>query len=164
MPAILLTRGLVAVVDDKDFVRLSAFQWMAVSSTEASRSLFYAARAEGKRRLFMHHEILPQRDGVEVDHKNRNGLDNRRSNLRYATHSQQMANRRVWAKSGLRGVRYDPSSPGCKPWRAKIAKDGTEIRLGRFATAEEAARAYDEAAVRLYGEFAMLNYPPPMMV
>jgi hypothetical protein len=156
---IALTRGLTAIVDEEDFDRLIGFKWYAATNSSGGR---YARRSlydQGIRGwVFMHQEIMPPRLGLEIDHKNCDGLDNRRENLRYATRAQQQANRRPWGSSGLRGVRFDPNSP-LRPWRAKIALNRTVRRLGSFASKEEAARAYDAAAILIHGEFARLNFP-----
>jgi len=93
-----------------------------------------------------------------VDHRNGNGLDNRRANLRPATKSQNGANRLIAAsnKSGFKGVDLKKGR-----WRAQIKVVGSKIHLGYFDLAEEAARAYDMAAIEAFGEFATLNFPSP---
>jgi len=91
-----------------------------------------------------------------VDHVNGNGLDNRRANLRLASHSENMRNRRPapGRTSRFLGVWYRRSRD-C--WVAQIRHDGSQVWLGSFASEDEAARAYDEAAQRLHGQFARLN-------
>lgn len=98
--------------------------------------------------------------GRQIDHKNRDQLDNRRSNLRIATPSQNSANKVARGISGLKGVHDTRRSPPLKkPWAAHIQSQGKKKNLGYFATAEEAGRAYDAAALELFGEFAVLNFP-----
>lgn len=93
-----------------------------------------------------------------VDHINLNGLDNRRENLRLVTPSQNAANSPGQrGSSKYRGVHWDG---GRRQWIASVAPDGKQEVLGSFYTEEEAARAYDAAAVRCYGECAYLNFPP----
>ncbi len=95
----------------------------------------------------------------EVDHINGNKLDNRRSNLRLANRSTNQANRGAsyHNKSGLKGVCHAPHTKD--RWRAQITVRGHKMYLGTFTTPEEAARAYDQAAIQHFGEFARLNFP-----
>lgn len=144
-----LTRGLFALVDDEDYCRVAeAGRWLAVPG---GAGRYYARRRLG---LGLHSFLL----GTTriVDHVNGDTLDNRRANLRVASASQNMANRPGRSRCGYRGV---TSSEGA--YRAQICPDGQRKYLGTFRTAEAAARAYDAAAIDLYGEFAFLNFPPP---
>lgn len=90
-----------------------------------------------------------------MDHKNRDGTDNRFSNLREATASQSLANRMSNRKQGLKGTTFHKKG---NLWNARVKKDGKEISLGYFKTAEEAHQAYKEAAIRIHGEFAFTDY------
>jgi hypothetical protein len=88
---------------------------------------------------------------------NRNGLDNRRANLRFATRAQQVCNmRQRGSNTGFRGVSFSKER---NKFYASIQHNYRTIPLGRYSTAEEAARAYDEAARKYHGEFATLNFP-----
>lgn len=103
----------------------------------------------------MHHEILAVADGLEVDHIDGDGLNNRRSNLREADDVQQGANKRNRKHSSrFKGVSWDQRK---KRWRASIRVAYKLKNLGRFAREEDAARAYDEAAITAFGRFARLN-------
>ncbi|MFA5567999.1 MAG: HNH endonuclease [Trueperaceae bacterium] len=153
-----LTQGMVALIDNQDFDLVRAIRWFAIPTRMKTPKWYawgYVGRgAHGRRRVSMHRLILQPNDGLEVDHINGDSLDNRRVNLRPATRSQNLANRPSSSKSGYRGVflrkgRYD----------ARIAWGGKIICLGRFDAAEDAARAYDEAAWRRSGEFSRLNFP-----
>jgi hypothetical protein len=112
----------------------------------------------------MHREILGfgsiKQDPRLVDHRNRNGLDNRRENLRPSTNSQNLGNRigSPNSSSKYKGVHWD-STRG--KWRTQAQHDGKTYRLGRFDSEEEAAAAYDRKALELWGEFALLNFPGP---
>lgn len=97
-------------------------------------------------------------EGMVWDHINGNTLDNRRQNLRHATHSESCRNRRHWGKtSPYRGVFHRPDRR--KHWRALIRVNGVETVIGNFDSAEDAARAYDSKARELHGVFARLNFP-----
>jgi len=106
--------------------------------------------------LYLHRVIMAADDGVKVDHRDRDGLNNRRSNLRIATLSQNNANSfRPANRAGFRGV----VAVG-KKWRAQIRRDGARVYLGLYETPEDAARTYDRAAREAHGEFATLNFAP----
>lgn len=158
MQEIPLSRGYVALVDDADYDRvMAAGPWHAnpgVRTVYAQRN----RRSEGGGWTSQSlHSFLT--GWPRVDHENGNGLDNRRSNLRPATVAQNAANRPMNANNtaGFKGVMRN-SSRGL-PWRAQIRAAGKRYHLGLFATPEVAARAYDEAARKLHGDFARLNFP-----
>ena len=156
---ILLTRGFVAVVDDEDLDRvLAAGAWCA--HVPQHKRTAYAvrahARASGRRSLLGLHNFIT---GLPfVDHMNGDGLDNRRANLRSATKSQNAMNsrRRSDNTSGFKGVSLTTSTGR---WRALIVIGGRRRHLGYFEHAADAARAYDRAALDLFGDFARLNFP-----
>ncbi len=118
---------------------------------------FYVATTINGDRMFMHNLLLPPPDGKITDHWNRVKHDNRMTNLRYSNGSENGINRDIQSNntSGFKGViRRDPKS-----WVARIGFDGKRIRLGSYRTGEDAARRYDREAIRLYGNFAALNFP-----
>lgn len=145
-----LTQGYIAIIDDEDWPLVEHYCWRVHSS----RGWIYAA--SGRRpRIFMHHLILPRRPGLLTDHRDGNGLNNRRDNLRYATQAQNLANssyagKQLGAASPYKGVYARDDR-----WRAVCGHK----HVGYFKTPEEAARAYDAAARARYGEFAVLNFP-----
>ena len=113
----------------------------------------------GKRvAIYMHMEILGDCDGREIDHINGDKLDNRRSNLRFCTRSQNSMNHVLQSNntSGYKGVWLRATT---HHWQAEIMINQKHIRLGAFLSAEDAARAYDRAARKYFGEFAKLNFP-----
>lgn len=147
MAEIKLTQGKVAIVDDADYEWLSQFKWCLTAGK-------YAGRCINGNVVLMHRIINKTPEGVWTDHINENKLDNRRSNLRDCTSAQNKANvtRRKDNTSGFKGVAVFR-----KKWQAYINKDGKRIHLGHFEKKEDAARAYNEAAVDIFGEFARLN-------
>lgn len=155
MKQLKLTQGLMAFVDDADYDKLSGFRWF-VGCTRNSRHK-YAVRHVAKKenlgctKIKMHIQIMGKSEGLQIDHVDGNGLNNCRSNLRFATQAQNMANRRINKnnKSGFKGV----SAHGSK-FIASIGsgRRGSEY-LGTFTTAEMAHKAYLSAASVRYGEF-----------
>lgn len=109
--------------------------------------------------VHLHQLILPHVTGLEVDHINRNPLDNRRANLRYATASENRANRVI--KLEKRRVMFRGVQPAGHRFWARLSHAGKAIYLGIYPTAVAAALAYDRAAKQYYGEFAVLNFPAP---
>lgn len=114
---------------------------------------YLRARIDGKKRL-LHRVIAGAKDGEFVDHINGNPLDNRRANLRVCTFEEGARNRR---KKTTSPVPYKGIFPAGRRWQARIQHQGKQFHLGMFATAEDAARAYDKAAIELHGEFARPN-------
>lgn len=138
-----LTNGAVAKVSTEDFTRVSQHRWLLLATGYA------AAHLSGHKIITMHRFILQPSEGEQIDHRNRDRLDNRRENLRTCTQSQNMANR---SKGQYKGV-----SRHGKSWRAELTVNGERIRIGRLASVEQAAAAYNVLAQKHFGEFALLN-------
>ena len=158
MRRIYLTQGQHTTVDDEDYYELNQHNWCAVWNEKSQT--FYALRKEwsngGYTTRRMHRVIMRAKDGEQIDHKDGNGLNNQKSNLRIATATQNMRNRRKRAK-GL--SRYKGAAPmkGTSHWRAYIRINKKLHHLGCFPSEEEAALVYNKAAVKHFGEFASLN-------
>ena len=111
---------------------------------------YVVARKAGlKKTLYLHHLILPRKKGFEVDHQFGNKLDNRKSKLRYATHQQNMRNRK-----NAKGYSWDKQR---EKFRAEIKVDGKKIHLGLFDKEKDARKAYCEARILLFGEFVPIR-------
>ncbi len=153
-----LTRGFAAIVDAEDEAAVVAGgPWRSASTaTHVTYAVTSVPTEPGRPRTLSLHKFLTGWDFV--DHINGDGLDNRRANLRPATHAQNMANRRLNAnnKSGFKGVYWNK---GSRKWHAQIACDGRKHHLGFYTSVIEAAHAYDDAATRLFGEYARINFP-----
>lgn len=157
-----LTKGKYAKVDSGDYERVTSMRWSAVKKGRNYYALSYKSDNGRKYNLGMHRFILGVRErGVVVDHINHDGLDNRRSNLRLASHRENMRNMRKWkggkgrCSSRYKGVARHMER---KKWRSQIMVDGVQIFLGYHEDETAAARAYDEAAEMYFGEFACLNF------
>lgn len=151
----LTTSNKKALVDDQDYDLVSRYTWyLGKNGYPESRM----PKSEGKKLMRLHHLILPNKSkqGLFVDHINMNGCDNRRSNLRYATKSENMRNRNAPSQntSGFKGVMWCTYT---KKWRSWIQVNNKRHEIGRFVNRLQAAEAYNKAALRLHGDFAKLN-------
>jgi len=151
-----LTQGQNAIVDTEDFEWLAQWNWHARYEPRGEK--FYAQRkgqAPKYKIILMHREILKCIDSKEPDHKNGNSLDNRKENMRTCTHAQNVRNKRIGKdnKSGFMGAWKSKGK-----WASAITHNKRRHHLGYFNSAREAASAYDQAAKKLHGEFANLNF------
>lgn len=152
MKRIPLTRGLFALVDDQDFDLLKTRKWHATKKRK--NGVCYAAtrRLRIGGLILMHRLIAGAKAKQRVDHKNRNGLDNQRENLRFGSQSQNCANAKISSRntSGFKGVGWHKAA---KKWRAYVK--GRHI--GLFSNKRLAVEAYDRALISLFGDFALTN-------
>lgn len=157
MPVVPVGPNYSAVVDQEDFERVAAHSWCPHWSGGRKQKLYAQARVkigDKWRGVLMHRFILGSLPGTKVDHKDGNGLNNSRSNLRYATAAQNQHN------SGPRRGRYKGVSwhRQARKWVVHIGSNGKRFYLGLFESEEEAARAYDVKCRELHGEFARPNF------
>ena len=150
-----------AKVDPGDYKRLRGYEWFARKGKNSFYARRHAAGGKGKNGtlVYLHQEIIKVPEGMVVDHINHDGMDNRRANLRPATHSQNLCHRgkRSGAtQSKYKGVYWRKKN---RKWQALITFQRKKIYLGYFRSEIDAANAYDRAARKYHGEFACLNFP-----
>ena len=150
---ITLTQGKVTVVDDEDYGWLSKWKWCAVNGHNG----FHAESRVGGKHVYIHRLIMDAQPGQQVDHRDHDGLNNTRCNLRLCTNAENARNqrKRPGCSSPLKGVTRTGRRQN--PWMAQITLNRANIYLGCYSTQEAAAKAYDVAAVKYHGEFALLN-------
>ena len=150
MKCIKLSQGKEAIVDDEDFEYLRQFKWHVTDTG-------YACRKDGRKNKYMHRELMGSPKGLQIDHINGNRLDNRRSNLRVVTVGDNRKNTGIRSDntSGYKGVSWDKKN---SKWKVAIYVNSKYVHLGRFTDIEDAALAYNTAALEYHGEFARLNF------
>jgi len=139
-------------VDAADWPKVRGYRW----SVHEKKTALYAETKSNGTKMRLHKLLVPGAE--QVDHEDGNGLNNRRSNLREATNSRNNANKKKGAGSSSRfkGVNWQKHT---QKWRAEIRVNGVNYSLGYFTSEEDAARAYDAAALQHFGEFAKVNFP-----
>lgn len=158
MKEIQLTQGKVTFVDDEDYEYLSQFSWHTLNNGYTSYAVRKLSPKKGEKKrkvILMHREILGNDSCDTVDHIDGNGLNNTKSNIRIATFSQNSANsKKTKGISKYKGVTWLKKN---KKWRAEITIKGKSKHLGCFTCEEDAAEAYNQAALMVHCEFAKLN-------
>ena len=155
-----LSQGLHATIDAADAPHVAGRNWHAVRDGNTYYAMTSVKGEDGRHhKIPLHRFIVNPPSGCLVDHGDGDGLNNRRANLRVATLSENQWNKARSRNntSGFKGVRLAGWTSGSKRWRATIFYDGKHHCLGYHQTPEDAARAYDEAALIAFGEFARLN-------
>ena len=152
-----LTKGKVAIIDDEDLAVIGGPDgWYAMVRATGD---FHAARNRGEF-VYMHQLILGKKEGFQIDHRDGNGLNNRKANLRHVTKSQNQRNRhRTWGREKYKGVCLLKNNKIPK-WRASICKQASQhTHIGCYSSPEAAAHAYDIEAIKAFGEHVKTNFP-----
>lgn len=174
----LVNSKLYAIIDPADYHRLSQYPWWVYKKRKFVRIIRLSPENASYRIIALHRQILKSELNAEpstqspnslspepstlppnlvVDHINRNGLDNRRANLRLVTIAQNNMNRRPWSRSSkFKGVSFHKNQ---NRFIARITVNGKRLHLGSFINESAAAKAYDKAALEHFGQFAYLNFP-----
>jgi len=147
-----ISKNLFTTIDEEDMARLTScglLKWNA----QKSGARFYVSKNHGRNgKMYLHRFLMDAQPGQVLDHINGDSLDNRKSNLRFCSHRQNMANK-VGRVDALKGV-----TRSGKNWAAQIQTNGVHVNIGVFSTQYDAARAYDFAAAMFFGEFAVFNF------
>lgn len=157
MKEIQLTQGKVALVDDEDFDYLNQFKWHASKLS----GKFYAQRHAklsnpNNIKILMHRDVMKPKKGFVIDHVDGNTLNNQKNNLRICTHAENMRNSKIPINntSGFKGVYWNKEN---EKWTAFIRFNNKRFHLGLFFELKDAAKAYNEGAIKYFGKFANLN-------
>jgi hypothetical protein len=149
-----LTQGRIAIIDDEDWDLIKDYKWFAFKMCNTYYAVTnYYKEDRSRKLLLMHRLILDAQPGQRIDHKNRNGCDNRKENLRFASVAENAMNKESHTGTSIyKGVCWDRGK-----WKSSIATGRKSFHLGRFVSEKEAAKAYDKKAIELFGDFAKLN-------
>lgn len=157
-----LTKNKFVIVDTKIwFDKLIYYKWSILKTSKNGYAQAFYEKVDGKNKMILMHrmvmDLLEHKDKIEVDHINRDGLDNRLSNLRLVTRKENSWNigKISSNNSGYIGVSWNTNA---KKWRSSIEIKGKSIHLGYFSDIIEAAKAYDRETIRLHGELAVTNF------
>lgn len=152
---IVLTQGKVAIVDDCDYEFLNKWKWFAAKDGKTYYAIRMIKLAGRRTSIRMHRLIIGAESSQEVDHRDRNGLNNTRKNIRICNHGQNCCNADKKKNNKYKGVRKAFHGT---TYQAKIHINGKQVHIGSFKSEIDAASAYDAAAIKYFGEFANINF------
>lgn len=153
MKTIQLTQGKVAIIDDEDYEKVCTKKWYAHKRT----GKYYAESGGINGRYMLHIFVMGLENGVLLDHKDGDSLNNQKENLRVCTRQQNSYNKKPYSTAPIAGIKGISLNKKSKRWRAQIQKDKKKIYIGVYSNYLDAAKAYNEKAIELFGEFSQLN-------
>jgi HNH endonuclease/AP2 domain len=157
MKYIKLTKGKRTVVDDEDYEWLNKMKWYLMTDNYAVRRTLVSVDGLPRKIIWMHRLIINCPEKMQTDHVNGNGLDNRKENLRICTHQENSMNQKTQKRNKTSKYKGVYKRSDCNRWCASVVKDQKYFYLGLFKTENEAVKAYNNEAKKLFGEFAKLN-------
>lgn len=154
-----LSKRIFFLIDSEDYKKVRKYSWYPAVVKKKKGSIIYVKTIFRNKHLYLHNLLVKKPKHKFIDHINRNGLDNRKQNLRVATKLENMFNRLSGKKNktGYIGVLKNKRAP-IHPYYGRVTKNGKSYVVGYYKTAIEAAIARDKKAKELHGEFAMLNF------
>jgi hypothetical protein len=153
-----LGHGYYALIDAADASLVVQYRWGRMKTGRKTYAVSWSKDADGKTvNTLLHVLLMNPPEGMEVDHRNGDGLDCRRENMRICTEQENCFNRVPKPNTSSRFKGVSRTSTG--RWRAQIGHNRRSTHLGTYDTETAAARAYDAKARELFGEFARLNFP-----
>lgn len=158
MKEIKLTQGKVALVDNEDFEELNKYKWACAKYPKTFYAVMFSWENGKQKTIYMHRQILKVNDrSIFVDHKDHDGLNNQRVNIRKCSHSENQRNKEsvVGSSSKYIGVCWHKKD---KKWQSAITINKKQKYLGQFDCPIKAAKVRDEEAKKVFGEFANLNF------
>jgi hypothetical protein len=158
MKFISLNKGYRAMVDDEDYDRVMKYRWKVHINIQRP-SCIYARTNISNRTVILHRFIMSPTKEITIDHIDHNGLNCQKSNLRFATKTQQNFNRKRSNSHGYKGITRVTNQPN--KWQVQLVENGNVHYGGVYKTMIDAAKAYDEMAKKYHGDFAILNFPTP---
>jgi hypothetical protein len=161
MREIVLVNGNKAFIDDEDYEKTTGYKWYLLKYGNNQYAIGYKYDGGNQTACLLHRLIMPVNEKDVIDHIDFNGLNNCKSNLRVVSNYENSWHHRLSKNntSGYRGVSWDKSKG---KYRATLRRYGEYFHLGNFSDAVEAARAYDEAAEKMFGVFAVKNFKEAM--